>query len=369
MNDTAIHLWAPAFSGFGGGISAFSCELAKALAESSAELKLFGKNDVRGSWDGSPLRGAGRSPERLRTASFVSQVLFGAGIARPGRIICTHLNFGPAAHLARRHFGIPYVLVAHGVEVDSSLSAKRLAALGAAEQVVAVSEWTRQRLLTLGVTPHERIAVLPNTYDDCRFSPGEAPVGLRQRYGIGEGQKVILTVARLVQSEGYKGYDRILEALPAVRAACGAVRYLIAGKGDDRARLEAIARKLGVTEMVTFAGFVPDEELADHYRLADVFAMPSTGEGFGIVFLESMGCGTPVLGGNQDGSVDALDRGRLGKLVDPGSLESIGAGLIDLLQQQGPELWFGRDQLSQAVKQLYGREAFRRRVAERFPLS
>jgi glycosyltransferase involved in cell wall biosynthesis len=130
--------------------------------------------------------------------------------------------------------------------------------------------------------------------------------------------------------------------------------------------LEILAHGLGVSQAVTFAGFVPDEELADHYRLADVFAMPSSGEGFGIVFLESMGCGTTVLGGNLDGSVDALDGGNLGLLVDPTSNKAIADGLVSLLRREGPELWFDRSRLSSAVNELYGREAFRRRVAELF---
>ena len=212
----------------------------------------------------------------------------------------------------------------------------------------------------------ERIVVLPNTYDAERFNPRAAPADLKLRYGIGADEQVILTVARLDPSESYKGYDRILQAMPAIHKACGKVRYLISGKGGDRERLETMARELRVEDAVTFAGFVPDEELADHYRLADVFAMPSTGEGFGIVFLEAMGCGTPVLGGNRDGSVDALDNGRLGLLVDPSSVDEIGKGLIELLKKQGPDLWFDQGRLSDAVKSTYGREAFRRRVSRIF---
>jgi glycosyltransferase involved in cell wall biosynthesis len=272
------------------------------------------------------------------------------------------------ALMVKRFFKTPYTLVAHGIDVHESLSKARKQALLEADRVIAVSTWTRGRLERMVGVLAERIEVLANTYDDERFCPGSAPADLRARYGIGEGDRVILTVARLDPGDGYKGYDRILVALPEIRKECGNVRYLIAGKGGDRERLEAMARELGVENAVTCAGFVPDGELADHYRLADVFAMPSTGEGFGIVFLEAMGCGTPVLGGNQDGAVDALDQGRLGLLVNPTSVDAIGAGLISLLQRKGPDLWFEREQLSQAVKKTYGREAFRRRVSELFPV-
>jgi len=182
---------------------------------------------------------------------------------------------------------------------------------------------------------------------------------LAKRYNLRASERVVLTVARLDPGEDYKGYDRILQALPSIQAACGPVRFLLAGKGNDRPRLEAMARDLGVGHAVTFAGFVPDAELADHYRLADVFAMPSTGEGFGIVFLEAMACGTPVLAGNRDGSVDALDGGRLGHLVAPNDVDAIANGIIALLKRQGPGWWFDRQALHDAVTQRFGRTAFR----------
>ena len=93
--------------------------------------------------------------------------------------------------------------------------------------------------------------------------------------------------------------------------------YLIAGAGDDKQRLEHLAAERGLAGRVVFTGHVPADELPSYYALADVFAMPSTGEGFGIVFLEAAACGLPVIAGNADGSVDALGEGQIGCLVDP----------------------------------------------------
>ena len=221
-------------------------------------------------------------------------------------------------------------------------------------------------MLDLGGIDPARVAVLPNTIDEARFTVSARPERLVKRYNLQADERVVLTVARLDPGEGYKGYDRVMRALPAIQAACGKVRFLLVGKGDDRARLEMIASDLGVERTVTFAGFVPDEELPDHYRLADVFAMPSTGEGFGIVFLEAMACGTPVLAGNRDGSVDALDAGRLGLLVDPGDVSAIANGIIALLSQRGPKWWFERQALHDAVIQRFGRKAFRDTLRKAF---
>jgi glycosyltransferase involved in cell wall biosynthesis len=140
-----------------------------------------------------------------------------------------------------------------------------------------------------------------------------------------------LTVGRLSAEERYKGQDRVIGVLADLERSAGPVHYIVAGSGDDRPRLEELARASGVSRLITFAGFVPDEEIQDHYRLADVFVMPSTGEGFGIVFLEAMACGCPVIAGNRDGSVDALAHGELGRLVDPHSSEELLQALVETL--------------------------------------
>jgi phosphatidylinositol alpha-1,6-mannosyltransferase len=84
---------------------------------------------------------------------------------------------------------------------------------------------------------------------------------------------------------------------------------------------------------VVFAGFVRECEKADHYRLADVFAMPGRGEGFGFVFLEALACGVPVVGSAVDGSREALRDGQLGELVDPADSASVLSGIRRALQK------------------------------------
>lgn len=361
-----FHLWSPRFTGFGGGITAFSHELAIGLQKLGHDLRLVGKMDAPGAWRGLPLWGAGACSRPWQTPAFVAVALASCARYRPDHVISTHLNFGPLAHLAKRAFGAPFTLVAHGIDVHDDLPPARRAALRAADRVLAVSSWTRQRVLDLGGIDPARVAVLPNTIDETRFTVGARPEKLAKRYNLRADERVVLTVARLDPGEGYKGYDRIVRALPTVQAACGRVRFLVVGKGDDRARLEEMARGFGVEQAVTFAGFVPDEELPDHYRLANVFAMPSTGEGFGIVFLEAMACGTPVLAGNCDGSVDALDGGRLGHLVDPNNVDAIADGIIAMLKQQGPAWWFDTQALHDAVIQRFGRAAFRETLRKVF---
>ncbi|TZF81149.1 glycosyltransferase family 4 protein, partial [Cognatilysobacter lacus] len=312
--------------------------------------------------DGLRVHGAGNAPRVLRAAVFASCALRGEAMALPARVITTHTNFAPVAALGRRLAGVPYTVVAHGIDIHARLASSRARALCGADAVWAVSRWSRQRCLDRGV-PESSIGIVGNTVDDARFSPGSRDRGLVARYGIAADEKVVLTVARLDPAERYKGYDRVVQALAALRDAVGPVRYLLVGSGDDRARVEQLAAECGVADSVTFCGFVPDDALAAHYRLADAFAMPSLAEGFGIVFLESMACGVPVLGGDRDGSADALADGELGLLVDPGETRAVAAGLAQLLRREGPRTWFEPDALRDACLRRHGRAAFAARVA------
>jgi glycosyltransferase involved in cell wall biosynthesis len=183
---------------------------------------------------------------------------------------------------------------------------------------------------------------------------------LLKRLNLTLSRKIILTVARLVGAERYKGYDTMLSALASVRRSVPEVHYIIAGDGPDRRRVEGLVQELGLSDCVTLVGFVPDAELVDYYNLCDVFAMPSKGEGFGIVYLEAMACGKPVLAGNKDGSVDALRGGDFGVLVDPDSIEEISAALIQLLQKRHPHFLVNHpDLLRKSVIEVFGLDAFR----------
>src|SRR5213079_241912 len=132
------------------------------------------------------------------------------------------------------------------------------------------------------------------------------------------------------------GYDQMIRALPRILSEAPDARYLLVGTGPDRGRIERLVAGLGVRNAIVFAGFVPDEELSEHYNLCDVFAMPSKAEGFGIVFLEALACGKPVIAGNKDGSADAVMNGKLGVLVDPDSVAEIGEALILVLTKRHP---------------------------------
>jgi phosphatidyl-myo-inositol dimannoside synthase len=217
----------------------------------------------------------------------------------------------------------------HGVDAWQELPWLYHRSLESADLVLSVSRYTRRRLLEwLGIDP-VRVKVLPNTVDP-RFRPGPKPGYLLDRHDL-HGKKVVLTVSRLAAAERYKGHDRVIRVLPRVLADHPETMYLIVGDGDDRPRLEALAAELRVAQAVRFLGSVAAEQLADHFRIADVFVMPSTGEGFGIVFLEAMASGIRVIGGNKDGSLDALGDGMLGTAIDPENGDELASAICTAL--------------------------------------
>jgi glycosyltransferase involved in cell wall biosynthesis len=109
--------------------------------------------------------------------------------------------------------------------------------------------------------------------------------------------------------------------------------YLIVGDGDDRSRFQSKASALGIARSVVFAGYIPEDEKPDHYRLADAFVMPGRGEGFGIVYLEAMACGIPVVASKTDGSREATRDGLLGALADPDSASEIRVAIKQALNR------------------------------------
>ncbi|HXG61674.1 MAG TPA: asparagine synthase (glutamine-hydrolyzing) [Planctomycetota bacterium] len=246
-------------------------------------------------------------------------------------VLCGHLNLLPLAWVVSRMHGCPLAVVVHGVEAwrphPSSLVRNALQRIRC---VIAVSRHTIERMRSWCGLSRGRLHVLPNCVDLKRYTPRPRNLTLAQRYNL-TGKRVLLTVGRLAGYERYKGFDETLEVLPDLIKDIPDIAYVIVGDGDDRPRLERKAMTLGVGDRVVFTGYVSEEEKLDLYNIADVFVMPSRGEGFGIVYLEAMACGVPVIGSRLDGSREALRDGMLGRLVDPGNPQELVGAIKEAL--------------------------------------
>ena len=232
-------------------------------------------------------------------------------------IICGHINLLPFAKLAQLRKHCPVVLNIHGIDVDEAKKRFGLRYLAQRiDAVISVSKLTLERFQNWAPLKMGSEYILSNSVDLNRFTPEKKPEALLKKYHLNNKQ-VLLTLGRLAGRDREKGFDEVLEVLPELLKTNPNLIYIIAGDGKDRQRLEKKAKDLGLKDKVIFTGRISETEKVDHYRLADLYVMPSKGEGFGIVILEALACGIPVIGSTKDGTREALLDGKLGKLVDP----------------------------------------------------
>jgi len=232
---------------------------------------------------------------------------------------------GDAARRISRECGIPYVCTVHGydsvwVRQPGAVQAAILAAFREAARVVCVSERIRTGLLKYDPRP-DRFTVIHHGVDVSRTGGDTA-----QRREA--GTRPILTVGRLVPQ---KGFAELIRAISLVRKQIADVRLAIVGTGPERERLSVLIRSLGLDGYVSLPGGMPHDRLLDLYREADVFCMISQDEGFGMVYLEAMARGVPVVGSQGEGIADIIRDGENGLLVPPRNAEAAAEALIHLL--------------------------------------
>lgn len=301
------------------GIAQYNRNVADALRGIGADMRIVCRGQV--------------GVAAMDKAVFGTKALFHCLVWRPDLIFVGHINLVPLVIGVAQRLSIPVVLPAHGIEVWDKPNASRLEAAERVTEIWPVSRTTQDRMR--GWLPDVPMHIIHNCVELADFTPGPKPDYLVERYGLA-GKRTVMTLARLPGWDRHKGVDEMIQAMADLRESQPDLRYLVAGEGPDKQRLIDLAEQLGVADTVIFAGFIDRAEKLDHYRLADAFAMPSRGEGFGIVFLESLACGVPVLGSTLDGGADALQHGKLGLLVDPSDRVAVAAGVEAVLAAEAP---------------------------------
>jgi phosphatidyl-myo-inositol dimannoside synthase len=344
-----------AFGGYG-GIAQYNCDFLSALAEGGAISSITVLPRRAPERMTAPIA-IKQTPPRLGRLTYSAMALLTAFYQHADVVFCGHLYMAPLAWLIARLKGAKLVVQMHGIEVWPHPSRLQRAATEAADLVLCVSRHTRAKVVGWAAIAPERVIVVPNTVGDG-FMPGDGRE-LRAASSAA-GKRVLLTVGRLAPSDRYKGHDRVIAAIPDLVGRGHDVVYLIIGQGDDRARLEELAQETGVADRVRFLGSVGAECLTQAYRMADLFVMPSTGEGFGIAFLEAMASGTPALGLAAGGAPDALADGELGTLVP--EEDDLAAAIARHLATPKPN----PDALSEAVRRRFGRAVFRVQIGMAF---
>jgi glycosyltransferase involved in cell wall biosynthesis len=237
-------------------------------------------------------------------------------------IIHGHSMYAGGYALAKR---LPFVVTLHGTQLSElratletrprpnhvltdsfSMVMERMAA-SKADLVIAVCKRHKEEIMEQYGIEEDRIRVVYEGIDVQRFSPSECK------------GKDVLFVGRLHQR---KGLDRLLKAFKKVKESDPEARLRIAGKGEGEKEYKALSRKLGIDDVVQFLGHVPDDVLPGLYTSSSLFIMPSYYEGFGLVLLEAMASGLPVLAGDTGVAPELVQNGKNGFIIDETDLHS-----------------------------------------------
>ena len=268
-------------------------------------------------------------------ASFVGAALTAAR-RRPKVVLAAHPNLGPILRAMNVvALGTKSIECTHGIEVWERLPRMRRKALQHATVVLAPSQATAEFLVSAqGVAPG-RVRVLHWGLDPDFETKliGLAGVNLPPEFPRG---RVILTVGRWLATERDKGMDTLIKAMPRLLMRWPELELAVVGEGDDREWLVNIARDSGIQRHVHFLSGLSYAELSACYAAAELFALPSRGEGYGLVYLEAMARGKPVIAGAHGGAPEVIRDGVTGYLVEHDNTEQLATSIDALLSN--PEL-------------------------------
>jgi len=286
-------------------------------------------------------------------------------------VITTTWNLATGILKLKKKHRFTLIPILHGLEIANKSSPKMLfwmeKTLTLSDFSIAVSHFTKSKVLERIHIDKNRIKILPNGVDVQRFYPIENMSNYRRKWRIAPEIPVILTLARVVER---KGHEAVIRALPEILEAIPNAIYFIAGPWRQWVyeELQQLIRNLNLENNVYFSGHIDDHEINSIYNMADVYIMVSKSlkdeediEGFGITFLEANACEKPVIGSYAGGIPEAVVHGETGFLVQPDNIDEIAARVIELLSH--PRL---RQQLGKAGRRRIKKELTWNQIAQNF---
>ncbi|MGN7986712.1 glycosyltransferase family 4 protein [Pedobacter sp. 22226] len=327
-----------------GGIEKVCRSISRVLYDLSEEeivqstvYSMYDKNTDRDSryLSKQQFKGFGGKKEQFVVQSFLSGL-------KADVILLSHIHLINIVYFIKKVYPHKKIyLMAHGIEIWKKLSDSKLKILNQLDKIICVSHFTAQKIMDMHHIPAEKIEILNNCLDPFYHlsTQFEKPKDLLNRYRLNDENIILFSLSRLSSSEKYKGYDHTIELLPKLLEKYPTLTYLLGGKWDaiEKKRLDELIIKNNLQNHIRMIGFIDETEITEHFLLSDIFILPSKKEGFGIVFIEALASGLRVIAGNKDGSVDALQGGTLGVLVDPDDQEGILISICNLLEHKQNE--------------------------------
>lgn len=310
-----VHIGAALFTPGLGGISRVARNTARAIIETGADVSLLGLLDSQS---------VGISGHMSRIAKG-SKLSF---LASCYAAAATHHSFiYDSLGLARAHprlpfLSRPYAVWIHGIEVWCSLPTERKQVINRADLVLSNSAYTLARYeQTHGKLPNARVCRLATEEDDLPLETAKF-----------NGPPTVLIVARMDEGDLYKGHVELIGAWPKVVASVPDARLVIVGSGSGKQKVIDLAAASNASPSITITGFLSEEELARVWSEAHVFAMPSRAEGFGLVYIEAMRHGIPVIASVHDAGQEVNIDGCTGYNVDLDMAGSLESRIIEMLR-------------------------------------
>jgi glycosyltransferase involved in cell wall biosynthesis len=337
-------------TGFVGGIARHCEGLARALVQLNHEVHLF-TLDFPGAPSYEEMHGVKvyRASTELGHPNFLTWVLlFNHFLSKKMADASQKVDFDvmhihdwlPAiSGISFKHYlNKPMVLPVHSTEVgraqglhspDSfSINGIEWWSNYEANRVIVCSQSMKDEICNHFNLPQSKVEVIPNAIDATQYHTDADRTEVRQRYGVGQNEKLVLCVGRLVPQ---KGMEYFIRAIPTIDKQFPEAKYVIVGEGWSRDILESEARITGLNNKIRFTGFLSDQAVIDLMTSADVLVVPSIYEPFGIVALEGMATGVPVVASNVGGLSEVIEHDRTGIFVYPRSPESIAWGIERVL--------------------------------------
>jgi glycogen(starch) synthase len=341
-----------------GGIARHCEGLAKALARDGNEVHVV-TLDFPGSPSYEEMDGVKvyRTATELGHPNFLTWVLLFnhflekrmADISRQVKFDVLHVHDWLTAFAGisfKHHLKKPMVLTVHSTEIgraqglhsaDSfSIDGIEWWAAYEACRVVVTSHSMKREIGDHFNLPLDKVDVIPNAIDVTKYNASVDRGAVRARYGVGWGEKLVLCVGRLVPQ---KGIEHFIRAVPTIAQRYPEAKFIIVGEGWSRDYLEGLAQSTGHMQKFLFTGFISDAEVIALMTSADVLVIPSIYEPFGIVALEGMATGVPVVASQVGGLAEVIEHDRTGIFVHPRNPESIAWGVTRVLSNSDHARW------------------------------
>lgn len=272
------------------------------------------------------------------------------------------LPVGTAAMILNKFLRLPYFVSCHGMDILTVAENPRKKnlmnkILEQASGVIANSEFTKNKLIKLGVLENKIVVIYPCVAKKDGIAPDKI-LEIKNRLGLAD-KKIILTVGRLVAR---KGQDKVIEAMPKILEKIPNAIYVVVGDGPEREKLQASSFKLQSDDNVLFTGEISEEKKSAFYQLCDLFIMiprqiGADVEGFGTVYLEANQFEKPVVAGRSGGVAEAVVDGVTGLIVDPENVNQIAGAVIKILSDENLAKNFG-EQGRERVEKEFGWEVW-----------